>query len=134
MLYFKSSSSKSIHGGNIAGVECNIKETLDDLGHAVAVAQHHDAITGTEKQYVTEDYHYRLHKGVQDFMQCAGDVNIGSGQYNCALLNISQCDATENQNSFNMSIYNPLARYRSSVIRFPITHIGTAKVLLMVTF
>ena len=110
-------------------------DTLDALGYAVAVAQHHDAITGTEKQYVAEDYHYRLDKGVQEFLHCASDEKLGEiGQYNCPLLNISQCDATENQNTFRVSVYNPLSRIRSSVIRLPISTDGEAKVSVWVSF
>ena len=100
---------------------CDVNEALDALSHAVSVAQHHDAVTGTEKQYVTEDYHYRLDKGVQDFLSCAYETSeIQIGQYNCPLLNISQCDVTENLSNFYVSIYNPLARTRSVVIRLPI--------------
>ena len=29
----------------------------------MSLAQHHDAITGTEKQHVANDYHRRLHRG-----------------------------------------------------------------------
>ena len=35
----------------------------DILDEAVALLQHHDSITGTEKQHVTNDYHKRLSKG-----------------------------------------------------------------------
>ena len=35
---------------------CDINEALEALGQAVSVAQHHDAVTGTEKQHVASDY------------------------------------------------------------------------------
>ena len=104
--------------------DCNIKDTLEDLGHAIAVTQHHDAVTGTEKQYVTEDYHLRLDKSVQNFLGCAAEEhNLISevGKYNCPLLNISQCDATENKKIFYVSVYNSLSRKRSWAVRLPIT-------------
>ena len=117
----------------ISQTQCDIMESLDNLSHAVAVAQHHDAVTGTEKQYVTEDYHYRIDKSVQDFLECASKQNnVQVGQYNCPLLNISQCDATENTKSFYVSVYNPLPRNRSSVIRVPITFNAKADVSRMV--
>ena len=106
---------------------------MESLGQAVAVAQHHDAITGTEKQYVTEDYHYRLSKSTQDFLHCATETTLEIGQYNCPYLNISQCEATENQHSFIVSVYNPLSRTRSSIIRLPISKYGDVTVSKMVS-
>ena len=38
----------------------NEKDPLETLKHAVSVAQHHDAITGTAKQPVDDDYNLRL--------------------------------------------------------------------------
>ena len=113
--------------------QCNILEALEELGQAVAVTQHHDAVTGTEKQYVTEDYHVRLDNSVQNFLNCASNKNnIKIGDYNCPLLNISQCDATENRKSFYVSVYNPLPRNRSWVVRLPISYHGQATVSLKV--
>ena len=38
--------------------------STDALEAAVALLQHHDSITGTEKQHVANDYHRRLARGV----------------------------------------------------------------------
>lgn len=37
--------------------------TTDSLADALAIAQHHDAVTGTEKQHVAYDYAKRLSIG-----------------------------------------------------------------------
>ena len=37
--------------------------STDSLEEAVSLLQHHDAITGTEKQHVADDYHLRLARG-----------------------------------------------------------------------
>ncbi|KAL4856940.1 Alpha-mannosidase [Chlorella vulgaris] len=39
--------------------------TTEALEEAVSLLQHHDAITGTEKQHVACDYHRRLHRGLK---------------------------------------------------------------------
>ena len=44
-------------------------ELLDQLG----VVQHHDAITGTAKQYVSNDYSWHLYKAKEEGRTLYGD-------------------------------------------------------------
>ena len=95
---------------------------METLNKAVGVAQHHDAITGTEKQAVTYDYDQRMHDGIHGF------VDAGLGQdynfYHCPLLNVSQCATSEAGEEFTVNVYNPLGRTRSDYIRIPVTQGG----------
>ena len=45
------------------------------LGETVAVVQHHDAVTGTERQHVADSYHQQLHGG----LQVPGHTGAGGG-------------------------------------------------------
>jgi len=38
----------------------------EKLADALAIAQHHDAVSGTERQHVAADYTMRLHIGYQE--------------------------------------------------------------------
>lgn len=44
------------------------------LQQAMGIMQHHDAITGTEKDHVWRDYHRLLHKAVVNSVEAAGNV------------------------------------------------------------
>lgn len=46
------------------GVATNKVGELYTMKDAMGIMQHHDAVTGTEKQHVAEDYALLLHKGV----------------------------------------------------------------------
>ena len=50
----------TLHGGKAGDPR------LEAARRAVAVNQHHDAVTGTAKQHVTDDYGLRLHKVTSD--------------------------------------------------------------------
>ena len=46
------------------GVDTSKVGQLYTMKDAMGIMQHHDAVTGTEKQHVAEDYALLLHKGV----------------------------------------------------------------------
>mmetsp|Transcript_7270 Transcript_7270/g.17535 ORF Transcript_7270/g.17535 Transcript_7270/m.17535 type:complete len:806 (+) Transcript_7270:977-3394(+) len=110
--------------GAAAGVS---PQPLFLLEAASAVAQHHDAVSGTSKQHVAFDYAQRLSEG---YNQAAPEVfNVGIAKLaglssdttlvNCPDLNISVCDATGGD-SFSVVAYNPLAYARSEVLTIPV--------------
>ncbi|KAG8128822.1 hypothetical protein E2320_015703 [Naja naja] len=95
------------------------------IGQAVAVAQHHDAVSGTAKQHVTNDYAKQLSIGwdaCQIVMNNAFANLLGSTEnfIHCTYLNISACLLTEAVPAFRVIIYNPLARSVDWNIRLPV--------------
>ncbi len=113
------------------------KAQLDNLERAMGVAQHHDAVSGTEKQHVARDYAKRLSIGTEltrtiltesyavilasvDKSIHLNKVNMIEQQY-CPLLNISLCVPIENKKDFSVIIYNPLARTVETTIRLPVS-------------
>ena len=45
--------------------------TTDSLADALAIAQHHDAVSGTSKQHVADDYAKRLFIGYKEVQTCS---------------------------------------------------------------
>ncbi|KAK3086623.1 hypothetical protein FSP39_021156 [Pinctada imbricata] len=101
------------------------------LKEAMGVAQHHDAVSGTEKQAVADDYALRLFVGTNSCQNIINDaykllvpidqsVPLPEQQF-CNLLNISKCSATEENKQLTVTIYNPLARNISRYISIPTT-------------
>lgn len=93
--------------------------------------QHHDAVTGTEKQHVTDAYSYELHRSI---VNCGMNTKSSLNQFtakefsstpqlqfnSCLQLNISTCDVTETSSRFVVTVYNSLAHTTSQYVRFPV--------------
>uniref|UniRef100_A0AAG5DR66 Alpha-mannosidase n=1 Tax=Anopheles atroparvus TaxID=41427 RepID=A0AAG5DR66_ANOAO len=130
--------------------EPHMEPHLNVLREAMGVMQHHDAITGTEKQHVANDYARMLHRAVgacgantkvvlnqivdpkfkrsgrSGQPQDAGDYHAQPspvykfGFETCHLLNVSQCELTESKDSFTVTLYNPLAHAGHEYVRVPV--------------
>uniref|UniRef100_A0A4W4H8V2 Alpha-mannosidase n=1 Tax=Electrophorus electricus TaxID=8005 RepID=A0A4W4H8V2_ELEEL len=97
----------------------------DTMKRAMAVAQHHDAVSGTERQHVAYDYAKRLATGwahCQVLVRNSLAVLSGSDvpRVFCENLNISVCPLTEGSKKFSMNVYNPLARVVTWSVRLPV--------------
>ena len=116
----------SLQGINHAGTFQEMRETL-------GILQHHDAITGTCKQYVNDDYQRMLslasestEAAILSSYLTLTQVKMAPGQSKlgfCSQLNISQCQYTEyidNQMDSVISIYNPIAHPLRHFVRLPV--------------
>uniref|UniRef100_A0A672MJA8 Alpha-mannosidase n=1 Tax=Sinocyclocheilus grahami TaxID=75366 RepID=A0A672MJA8_SINGR len=97
----------------------------DTMKRAMGVAQHHDAVSGTEKQHVAYDYARRLATGwahCEVLVRNSLAVLSGSEapRVFCENLNISVCPLTESSHKFSMNVYNPLGRTVSWPVRLPV--------------
>lgn len=128
-------------------------ENLDDLREVMGVMQHHDAVTGTEKQHVAEDYARLLQIGVdkcsKNIYSALNQINQFTGNrenseeseqmpfynsdyafnyVNCADLNISSCEITETSTKFMVTLYNPLSHKTSQYVRVPVNDGNTFEI------
>ncbi|XP_054710202.1 lysosomal alpha-mannosidase-like isoform X2 [Uloborus diversus] len=107
--------------------------TLDFMRKAMGIMQHHDAITGTAKQHVTNDYEQTLSSAIEtchDIVTEAYEKLMPKSsvtnetvpkQYFCNYLNISECSVSEQNSLFSVTIYNPLAWNVSTYVRLPVS-------------
>ncbi|XP_059903346.1 lysosomal alpha-mannosidase [Gadus macrocephalus] len=97
----------------------------ETLREAMAVAQHHDAVSGTEKQHVANDYARRLANGWQHCQvvvsnSLAALSGSSAGRIYCDNLNVSACPLTEASKKFSVNVYNSLARPVVWPVRLPV--------------
>eukprot|EP00127_Corallochytrium_limacisporum_P005943 Clim_evm20s215 gene=Clim_evmTU20s215 len=111
------------------------------LAEELGILQHHDAVSGTEKQFVADDYANRLTRGrriCHGFMTKALEDSLGSGRmpfdtsnveqppppdqtyHTCDMLNVTSCAVTESSDDFHVVVYNPLAHYRVAYVTIPV--------------
>jgi alpha-mannosidase len=68
----------SLYGGLISSAKKTAttkqESTLFPLEDALGVAQHHDAISGTAKQHVADDYSFRLSNGIDQAVQHVSSI------------------------------------------------------------
>ncbi|CAI9113742.1 OLC1v1014408C1 [Oldenlandia corymbosa var. corymbosa] len=118
--------------------------TTDSLADALAIAQHHDAVSGTSQQHVANDYAKRLaigYKEAEDVVSASlaflADSSSKSGYKSserkfkqCPLLNISYCPPTEVDLSpgkrLMVVIYNSLGWKRDEIVKVPVTSVDVA--------
>ncbi|XP_023318565.1 lysosomal alpha-mannosidase isoform X1 [Trichogramma pretiosum] len=101
---------------------------------AMGVMQHHDAVTGTEKQHVAEDYARLLYRGFRDAEKLAchsmnllariKEVPKPAKFHSCPLLNISSCEYSSDNRKFVVSVYNPMSQPLTTFVRLPVNGVS----------
>ncbi|KAF2897557.1 hypothetical protein ILUMI_08617, partial [Ignelater luminosus] len=117
----------------LARLNNTYRTNLATLQEAMGVLQHHDAVSGTEKQHVADDYAKLLTEGLNNCSTITMEsLNILSStkliktknnvvpHTSCFLKNISQCDLTEDAENFVVTMYNPLSRVVDHYVRVPV--------------
>uniref|UniRef100_A0A452TP42 Alpha-mannosidase n=1 Tax=Ursus maritimus TaxID=29073 RepID=A0A452TP42_URSMA len=93
------------------------------LNEAMAVLQHHDAVSGTSRQHVANDYARQLAAGWGPCEVLLSNAlarlsgSLGDLTY-CRDLNISVCPLSQ---TFQVTIYNPLGRKVDWMVRLPVS-------------
>ncbi|KAL0858609.1 hypothetical protein ABMA27_012444 [Loxostege sticticalis] len=114
----------------LAGLENHNRAVLDELKSVMGVMQHHDAVTGTEKQHVTRDYVRMVSRAVEDAHMIVtqalnrsilGDDAPFELEFDRCHFNESRCKTTEEATgNMIITIYNPLAWSVVSPVNIPI--------------
>ncbi|EFA08767.1 lysosomal alpha-mannosidase [Tribolium castaneum] len=106
------------------------EQDLTVLKQALGIIQHHDAITGTAKEAVANDYVRLLAKGIQNAESSLGVIitnllkkepstDINLNLEHCILSNVSICEVTKSDR-FVVTVYNPLERPLTHYVRLPV--------------
>ncbi|XP_050518494.1 lysosomal alpha-mannosidase isoform X2 [Diabrotica virgifera virgifera] len=104
-------------------------DNLTDLKQAMGTLQHHDAISGTATQEVTNDYVRTLTAAIkkteEPLTEIIGELleaktELDWNLSSCLLTNFSICATSQNSDKFVVAIYNPLAWNATHYIRLPV--------------
>jgi len=107
------------------------EEVPGDVGllkEALGITQHHDAVSGTEKQHVAEDYARIISEGLAECHKTIAshyqkELTLGNLQLteiSRCQLNMSQCSVSESSDQFVVNIYNSLSRVVDKYVRVPV--------------
>ncbi|CAG2173918.1 unnamed protein product, partial [Oppiella nova] len=107
------------------------KVYLDEAANEVAILTHHDAITGTCPQTISNEYTSRLQSGYAaskavirkafEYLKSkTGDKKVVLKDVFCDALNITDCSLTETNDRIAVTVYNPIARPVEHYIRVPV--------------
>lgn len=114
---------------NLEGEDTS-EESSKSLREVMGTMQHHDAITGTEKEHVAKDYTKMLTKAVIEAESHIGKVlgnllkkdsvteDVTLPVSSCLLANISFCENSL-KDKYMVTVYNPLSRYVTYYVRLP---------------
>nr|XP_054394464.1 lysosomal alpha-mannosidase isoform X8 [Pongo abelii] len=96
------------------------------LNEAMAVLQHHDAISGTSRQHVANDYARQLAAGWGPCEVLLSNALARLRGFKdhfifCRQLNISICPLTQTAARFQVIVYNPLGRKVNWMVRLPVS-------------
>lgn len=130
--FLQVSKQLSILTKNFAS-RADLNRNLDALKGIMGIMQHHDAVTGTEKQHVADDYALLLHRGVslseENTRVALNQLTNGQRRNpiefsfsSCSELNISSCAVPESSESFMVTLYNPLGQSTDQYVRLPVQH------------
>ncbi|CAF1071518.1 unnamed protein product [Rotaria sordida] len=111
----------------------NMRNSIFPLNEAMGIVQHHDAISGTEKQHVADDYVQRLSQGIDAALIVMNNAYAKllpkenqslpiTLHYLCQLSNISECLPIEKQDRFTLTLWNPTVQSITSFVRVPVTN------------
>lgn len=101
------------------------RSKLEFLERAMGTAQHHDAVSGTAKQHVTDDYEKMLANGLHYCEGVANDALAILGKIKapfsfCLYANQSVCPPTQSMKTFSLTVLNGYSHNYTAVIRVPI--------------
>ncbi|XP_051050981.1 lysosomal alpha-mannosidase isoform X2 [Phodopus roborovskii] len=96
------------------------------LNEAMAVLQHHDAVSGTARQNVVNDYARQLAAGWEpcEVLVSNALAQLSRQKQNfsfCRELNISICPVSQKSQHFQVTVYNPLGRKVQHMVRLPVS-------------